>query len=62
MIPDRVGWTSRVPEILRDLEHRWSLTLGAPYQNASCAWVAPEPTAGDFATLYGFGHADVWDY
>jgi streptomycin 6-kinase len=41
MIPDRAAWLSRVPEILRDLEHRWSLTVGAPYQNASCAWVSP---------------------
>jgi streptomycin 6-kinase len=32
MIPD-------LPEILKDLEHRWSLTLGAPYQDATCAWV-----------------------
>jgi hypothetical protein len=37
MIPDRAEWLSRVPEIIKDLEHRWSLTLGTPYQNASCA-------------------------
>src|ERR1035438_10812009 len=37
MTPERAEWLSRVPETLRDLEHRWSLTLFVPYQDASCA-------------------------
>lgn len=51
MIPGRAAWLNRVPEILRDLEHRWSLTLGAPYQDASCAWVAPATLADGTAAI-----------
>lgn len=31
----------QLPGFVQDLETRWSLTLGAPYVDASCAWVAP---------------------
>jgi streptomycin 6-kinase len=55
MIPDRAGWLSRVPEILRDLEQRWSLTLGAPYQHASCAWVAPVTLANGTSAVLKLG-------
>jgi streptomycin 6-kinase len=55
MIPDRAAWLSRVPEILRDLEHRWSLTLGAPYQDATCAWVAPATLANGTAAVLKLG-------
>lgn len=60
MIPGRAAWLSRVPEILRDLENRWYLRLGAPYQNASCAWVAPVTlTNGTLAVLkLGMPHMD----
>jgi streptomycin 6-kinase len=42
-IPERAAWLARLPEMLRDLEQRWSLTFGAPFDSdeASCAWVAP---------------------
>jgi streptomycin 6-kinase len=61
MIPDRAKWLSRVPEIIKDLEHRWSLTLGTPYQNASCAWVAPVTLAnGNSAVLkLGMPHLEA---
>ena len=41
--PEREAWLNRVPDALEDLERRWSLTLGAPFdgENVSCAWVAP---------------------
>jgi streptomycin 6-kinase len=39
--PDRSAWLDQLPDVVRNLEHRWSLTLGAPYQKVSCAWVAP---------------------
>jgi streptomycin 6-kinase len=34
---------ARLPGTLRDLQQRWSLTLGAPFDGdeVSCAWVAP---------------------
>src|SRR6516225_7045009 len=37
------AWLDRLPETLDTLERRWSLTVGAPFDNeeVSCAWVAP---------------------
>ncbi len=37
------SWLKVLPAALRNLERRWSLTLGAPFEGdeASCAWVAP---------------------
>lgn len=41
--PERATWLARLPQILNDLEHRWSLTLELPFdtEEVSCAWVAP---------------------
>jgi streptomycin 6-kinase len=41
--PEREEWLDRLPDALRNLERRWSLTLGAPFDNedTNCAWVAP---------------------
>jgi streptomycin 6-kinase len=41
--PDRAAWLARLPRVLGDLERRWSLTLGPPFDgdDVSCAWVAP---------------------
>jgi streptomycin 6-kinase len=46
--PETAAWLSRLPDALRGLERRWSLTLGAPFDNglSSCAWVAPVVLAG----------------
>jgi streptomycin 6-kinase len=38
---ERAAWQSRLPETVRNLERRWSLILGEPYEEATCAWVAP---------------------
>ena len=39
--PQRIAWLERLPDLLRDLEHRWSLTLDAPFDvEVSCAYVA----------------------
>ncbi len=45
--PDRAAWVARVPTMLGDLEERWSLRLGAPFDHdeVSCAWVAPATRA-----------------
>jgi len=39
--PDRANWLSRLPLAVRELEHRWSLTLGEPFDDdeVSCAWI-----------------------
>ena len=40
-MPERIIWLERLPYVIADLSRRWSITLGAPYEEASCAWVAP---------------------
>ena len=38
--PDRANWLSRLPSTVRELEQRWFLTLGEPFDDeVSCAWV-----------------------
>jgi len=41
--PDRRTWLERLPHAIRELQDRWSLSLGAPFDgnDGSCAWVAP---------------------
>ena len=41
--PKGAAWLDRLPEILGSVERRWSLTVGAPFddEEVSCAWVAP---------------------
>jgi len=41
--PEGAAWLGRLPEILRSVERRWTLSVGAPFDNneVSCAWVAP---------------------
>lgn len=40
---ERLDWLNRLPDILCDLQQRWSLKLGDPFDGneGSCAWVAP---------------------
>jgi streptomycin 6-kinase len=42
-IPERCTWLERLPHGIRELQAKWSLSLGAPFDGAdvSCAWVAP---------------------
>jgi streptomycin 6-kinase len=41
--PEREEWLAQLPAKVRQLEWRWSLTLGAPFdsEEVSCSWVAP---------------------
>jgi streptomycin 6-kinase len=41
--PERAAWFARLPGTLRDLQQRWSLTIGTPFDggDVSCSWVAP---------------------
>jgi streptomycin 6-kinase len=41
--PQREAWLNRLPDVLRNLEHRWSLTLDTPFDDheVSCSYVAP---------------------
>jgi streptomycin 6-kinase len=40
---ERAAWLARLPGAVGELEGRWSLTLGPPFDHGevSCAWVAP---------------------
>ena len=39
--PERLAWLDRLPLTIRELQDRWSLSLGPAWSPASCAWVAP---------------------
>ena len=41
--PEHAAWLEQLPDALRDLERRWSLAVGMPFDSdeVSCAWVAP---------------------
>jgi streptomycin 6-kinase len=41
--PERSAWLELLPHAIRELQDRWSLSLGAPFDGSdgSCAWVAP---------------------
>lgn len=41
--PERLAWLERLPDAIQQLQHRWSLSLEAPFDGSdvSCAWVAP---------------------
>jgi streptomycin 6-kinase len=52
--PEASDWLARLPTVIRELEVRWSLTVGAPFDSneVSCAWVAPVTRAdGSLAVL-----------
>ena len=40
--PDRESWLANLPEVLTELQHRWSVTLESPFggPEVSCSWVA----------------------
>jgi streptomycin 6-kinase len=42
-VASRSKWFKQLPDSIRDLERRWSLSLGEPFdgEEVSCAWVAP---------------------
>ena len=55
--PSARQWLDRLPDALRNLERRWSLTLGAPFddEDASCAWVAPVALADGTSAVLKLG-------
>jgi streptomycin 6-kinase len=42
-VPERRAWLDRLPRAIQELQGRWALTLGAPFDGSdvTCAWVAP---------------------
>jgi len=47
------AWLARLPDALREVEQRWSLAVGAPFEHdeTACAWVAPAMCGGTPAVL-----------
>jgi streptomycin 6-kinase len=54
---ERAEWLNRLPDTLRKLERRWSLTPGTPLddEDASCAWVAPVALADGTSAVLKLG-------
>ena len=54
---ERATWLQRLPDAVRELEHRWSLTLGTPFDgdDVSCAWVAPVTRADGTSAVLKLG-------
>jgi len=51
-----MAWLERLPHTLRDLERRWSLVLGAPFnEETSCAWAAPVALADGTSAVLKLG-------
>jgi streptomycin 6-kinase len=42
-VPERMAWLAQLPRAIRELQDKWSLSLGAAFSGneTSCAWVAP---------------------
>jgi len=41
-VPERMAWLEQLPEIVRELQSRWGLSPGEPWNTeGSCSWVAP---------------------
>jgi len=38
---ERAAWFERLPKTIEELGSRWSLSIGPPYEEAGCSWVAP---------------------
>ena len=55
--PERAAWLNRLPDALRTLERRWSLTIGTPFddEDVSCAWVAPVVRADGTSAVLKLG-------
>jgi len=55
--PVRAGWLARLPEVVRELEGRWSMTVGdgLDTRDASCAWVAQAALADGRSAVLKLG-------
>jgi len=49
------AWLEGLDETIRKLEARWSLSLGKPFEDASCAWVAPVTLANGTSAVLKIG-------
>jgi streptomycin 6-kinase len=56
-IAARSKWLEQLPHSIRELERRWSLSLGEPFdgEEVSCAWVAPVKVSDGTSAVLKFG-------
>ena len=56
-MPERAAWLEQLPDTIRALERRWSLTVEAPFdgKEATCSWVAPAALADGTAAVLKLG-------
>ena len=41
-VPERIAWLEKLPRVIDELQDRWTLSLGRPFEaDVSCSWVAP---------------------
>ena len=61
--PEREAWLKELPDNIREIEERWSLSLAPPFEgrDVSCSWVAPAVRAdGSRAVLkVGMPHMEA---
>jgi len=53
--PERTAWLAQLPDTLHYFARKWSLTLGTPFDDATCAWVAPVALADGSAAVLKLG-------
>jgi streptomycin 6-kinase len=54
--PERAAWLRRLPDAVEELEQRWSLKLGAPFdEDVSASWVAPVTLADGTGAVLKLG-------
>jgi streptomycin 6-kinase len=55
--PDHAAWLERLPDLVAELQRRWSLTIEAPFdgEEVSAAWVAPATRADGTAAVLKLG-------
>jgi len=55
--PERMAWLEGLPQLLRTLENRWSISTGNPYdsEEVSCAWVAQATRADGTVVVLKLG-------
>lgn len=56
-MPGGLDWLTSLPAIVRDLQQRWSLAIGQPFDTheVSCAWVAPATRTDGTSAVFKIG-------
>ena len=54
---ERRAWLATLPDAIRDLQSRWTISLAEPFEHAyvSCSWVAPATLADGTRAVFKIG-------